>query len=83
MALSTVTSKGQITIPKSIRELLHLFAGDKVEFVFNDTNEVVLKPVTKKTTEVFASLSHYKKKLPVSIDEMNRGIKQHLQNKFS
>ncbi|HIO93208.1 MAG TPA: AbrB/MazE/SpoVT family DNA-binding domain-containing protein [Leucothrix mucor] len=83
MILSTITSKGQITIPKSIRELLHLFSGDKVEFVFNDKNEVVLKPITKKSSDVFASLSKYQKKSPVSIEEMNEGIKQRMRQSFS
>ena len=83
MILSTITSKGQITIPKRIRELLHLFSGDKVEFVFNDNNEVVLKPVTKKASDVFASLSKYQKKAPVSIEEMNDGIKQRMKQSFS
>lgn len=36
MALTTITSKGQVTMPKNIRELLHLYAGDKVEFVFSE-----------------------------------------------
>lgn len=83
MIQSTVTSKGQITIPKSIRELLHLLSGDKVEFVFNEMNEVVLKPVTKKSSDVFASLSQYQKKSPVSVEEMNEGIKQRMQRSFS
>ena len=32
MAESTVTSKGQITIPKAVRERLQLEPGDKVYF---------------------------------------------------
>ena len=33
MPTSTLTSKGQITIPQSVREALGLQAGDKVDFV--------------------------------------------------
>jgi antitoxin PrlF len=33
MATSTVTSKGQITLPRSVRQALGLSAGDKVDFV--------------------------------------------------
>jgi AbrB family looped-hinge helix DNA binding protein len=33
MATSTVTSKGQITLPRQVRQALGLSAGDKVDFV--------------------------------------------------
>jgi antitoxin PrlF len=33
MATATLTSKGQITLPKIVRERLGVGAGDKVEFV--------------------------------------------------
>jgi len=42
--LSTVTSKGQITIPKEIRTLLNIRTNDKVDFVV-EGNRAVLVPV--------------------------------------
>lgn len=42
--LSTVTSKGQVTIPKEIRDLLHIRSNDKVDFVL-DGERVLLTPV--------------------------------------
>jgi AbrB family looped-hinge helix DNA binding protein len=42
--LSTVTSKGQITIPKDIRTLLNIKTNDKVDFVI-EGNRAVLVPV--------------------------------------
>lgn len=83
MALSTLTSKGQVTIPKNIREVLQLLSGDKVEFILNEKSEVVLKPVTKRTSEVFGSLSRYKKSAAISLDDMNETVKQHIKQKFS
>lgn len=43
MIISTITSKGQITIPKNLRDYMSLVAGDKVEFIINDDNEIVIK----------------------------------------
>ena len=56
MQQTTLTSKGQITIPKFVRDSLALHAGDKIEFVLTENNEVLLRPVTKKVDEVFGRL---------------------------
>lgn len=44
MALATITSKGQTTIPKSIREHLRLKAGDRIEFIIDKEGRVELYP---------------------------------------
>lgn len=45
---ATVTTKGQVTIPKPVRDLLGLIPGSKVDFRRNAKGEVVLKPAEKK-----------------------------------
>ena len=39
---TTVTTKGQVTIPKKIRDALKLLPGSAVEFAINRAGEVVL-----------------------------------------
>ena len=41
---TTLTSKGQVTIPKRIRNALQLLPGAAVEFSVNASGEVVLHP---------------------------------------
>lgn len=41
---TTLTSKGQVTIPKRIRDEMHLLPGAPVEFSINAAGEVVLHP---------------------------------------
>lgn len=41
---TTLTSKGQVTIPKRIRDAMHLVPGAAVEFSVNAAGEVVLHP---------------------------------------
>jgi len=41
----TITSKGQITIPKSIRKQLGVDPADKVTFVVHESGQVELRPV--------------------------------------
>ena len=44
MLISTITQKGQVTIPKQIRDTLQLKANDRVIFVKRG-NSVIIKPV--------------------------------------
>jgi len=44
MATSTLTSKGQITLPKQIRQRLNVAAGDRIDFVVEENGEVVVRP---------------------------------------
>ena len=57
MTTATLTSKGQITIPKEIRDRLMLHSGDKLDFQLTAQGEVLLKPVTRHVDEVFGRLS--------------------------
>ena len=41
---TTLTSKGQVTIPKRIRDAMQLVPGAAVEFSVNAAGEVVLHP---------------------------------------
>lgn len=43
MLLSTVTSKGQATIPVEIRNALHLKPGDKITFEIRNHQAVIAK----------------------------------------
>lgn len=48
MIVAKVTSKGQITIPKMIREALELEAGDRVLFALEGNRKVVMSPAGKR-----------------------------------
>jgi antitoxin PrlF len=41
---TTLTSKGQVTIPKHIRDALKLLPGAAVEFTVNAAGELVIQP---------------------------------------
>jgi antitoxin PrlF len=43
VATATMTSKGQLTVPKEIRDRLSLKPGDKVEFVPSGDNRVMMR----------------------------------------
>jgi AbrB family looped-hinge helix DNA binding protein len=75
MPSATVTSKGQITLPKAIRDLLRLDAGDRVDFVVHDDGTVVLRPATVDVREL-KGLLHRKGMKPLSVESMNAVIRR-------
>ena len=82
MALATITSKGQITIPKAIREKLMLATGDKLEFVVTNDREALIRPVSKTVDEVFGML-HKPGMKGVTIEDMDEAIARKLKADFS
>jgi len=81
LALATLTNKGQVTIPKAIRESLGLHSGDKLEFVLVESGKAYIRPVTKKADDVFGR-SHKSERRPVSIEEMDGKIRQKMRALF-
>lgn len=73
MPTATVTSKGQVTIPKEIRDRLHLRSGDSVDFVVEDGGRVVLKQATLDVAALEGALAR-PGRTPVSVEEMHRVI---------
>ena len=78
MALATLTQKGQVTIPKAVRDSLGLHTGDKLEFIVSENGEAFFRPVTKKVDDVFGKL-HQPGRKAVSVEEMNDAVKSKLQ----
>ena len=46
MPSSTISSKGQVTLPKAIREALQVDTGDRILFVLREDGVVELRPET-------------------------------------
>lgn len=82
MTLSTVTSKGQVTIPKAVRDRLRLEAGDKLDFRVEDDGTIRVHPVAKKTSEVFAVFAE-KAAQPYSVAEQRDAVKRAFRKRRS
>jgi len=81
MTVATLTSKGQMTIPKQVRKALRLQTGDKIEIIVTRKQEAILRPLSRKVDDVFGRLN--KPDHPVSISEMNDAIRNGIRKKFS
>jgi len=75
MPRATLTSKGQLTLPKAIRDVLRLGAGDRVDFVLQDDGTVLLRAATADVREL-KGLLHRKGIKPLSIEEVKAVIRR-------
>ena len=73
MPTSTLTSKGQITIPKEVRDRLHLKTGSRLEFLLESSGRVILQPLNSDFRSL-RGMIRSKQLRPVSVKEMNEAI---------
>ena len=74
MPTATITSKGQTTIPKEVRDALGLHAGDKVDFILDaDGKKATVLPVTLDARNLRGILKP-KRKRRVTLEEMEAAI---------
>jgi AbrB family looped-hinge helix DNA binding protein len=73
MSIATVTTKGQVTIPKEIRDYLKLETGSKVEFVIDENGNVKIVPLNV-PIEAFSGVLHRPGMKTATIEEMESAI---------
>ena len=74
MPTATVTSKGQITIPREVRQALGLRPGDRVAFRLRDDGTVAVEPETVDVRTLRGSLKS--RVHGVSVADMDRAIRR-------
>ena len=80
MVTAKLTTKGQITIPKSVRDSLRLHAGDRVEFVMHGHAEATLKPISKSVDEVFGKLRRPSQP-SLTVEEMKAAVARSIKSR--
>ena len=73
MPTATLTSKGQLTLPKRIRELLRLETGDLVDFVVAGDGTIQVRAGQYDVRELRGMLKRAGR-APVSLDAMDAVI---------
>ncbi len=75
MATATITSKGQVTIPKSVRDRLKIGPGDRLEFIVERNGRVSIVPATVSLRSLVGALRPASRRR-VSVEDMNRAIEE-------
>jgi len=69
MSFATITSKGQTTIPKSVRDAAGLRAGDRIHFAVLPDGTIIVRAKTKSIRDIGIKLPTRRR---VTIGQMNR-----------
>ena len=73
MPSATLTSKGQITVPKEIREHLGVEPGDRLNFSIGREGDVTVEP---ETVDLRSLRGMLKSKRHVSLEDMEKAIRR-------
>jgi AbrB family looped-hinge helix DNA binding protein len=73
MPKSTLTSKGQLTLPKEVRSRLGVAAGDQVEFTILDNGSITVVAARRPASQLYGMLATASAE-PASIEDMDRAI---------
>lgn len=76
-----ITSKGQTTVPKPVRDFLGLEEGTQVEWTFDDKGTVTVKPRKLRAIDL-AGLLGPSPVGPVSVEEMNEAIGEAIVERY-
>lgn len=70
MSETTLTSKGQVTVPREIRDRLGLVSGDKLTFTLLSDGTVIMRAKTRRLLDVAGSLTRPGQP-EVTVEQMN------------
>ena len=83
MPTSTLTSKGQVTIPKEVRDRLGLHTGDRIVFRFDATGRLLVEPQSEDPiADISGFLRHLARGEPVTVEQMRDGILRRAAEKY-
>lgn len=67
---TTMTTKGQVTVPREIRDRLGLKSGDKMAFTMLSDGTIVMRPKTRRLADLAGSLTRPGQP-KVTVEDMN------------
>ena len=73
MTSATVTTKGQVTIPKEIRDYLNLDTGSKVDFIVDENGTVKMISLNIPVQKL-SGILHRKGMMAATLEEMEESI---------
>ena len=83
MNTAKVTSKGQITIPKQVRNLLAIETGDRLAFELEEDGRLRVSRVPHESRPLRGMLSEYAKSGPVDDERVRAALRRRAARKYT
>ncbi len=80
---ATITSKGQVTIPKPVRDFLNIGKSDQIDFTITKSGKVIVEVPKQSVTRFGGMLTAYKLDKALSIEQMDKIIQEELIRKLN
>lgn len=81
MPTATITSKGQVTIPKKIREQFGLQSGDILSFDIESGDKITIRPEKGSADKAYGIL-HRENQEALTAEEMDSGVAEYFKRKY-
>jgi AbrB family looped-hinge helix DNA binding protein len=75
MPSSRLSTKGQVVIPREIREFLGVRTGDRIDFLVGEDGTITLRPALLDVRDLRGLLRREEAE-PVSVEAMNEAIRE-------
>ncbi|WP_437605706.1 type II toxin-antitoxin system PrlF family antitoxin [Sorangium sp. So ce834] len=79
IAVSRITSKGQTTIPETIRRSIGLQAGEQIEWTVTDTGAITIRKTGQSLDDLAKILPRPERAL--TVEEMDRAVAERFKEK--
>ena len=79
---ATLTSKGQITLPKEIRNRLGLDAGSMLDFQILEDNTITARQVQPDARRIRGLLKS-PHSIPLTVEQMDEAVSKHLRDRHA
>lgn len=80
--LGKVTSKGQTTVPKEVRDFLGLDEGTQVEWTLDEKGSATVKPRKLRAVDLAGFLGKPPSGVHLTIEEMDKAIGEAVAERF-
>jgi antitoxin PrlF len=80
---ATLTSKGQLTLPKEIRDRLNLDAGAILDFQIQADNTITARQVQPDARRIRGLLTAPHAAAPLTVEQMDEAVSKHLRERHA